>query len=167
MTLTQVLERLNQVSWLQTQNLSGTGRSSQLLNLTGKILTMPQQKQITVAGRTRKVSSMELADQDGSVVEIHVWDDACEQVKNLRIGDGITIVGCSAQREADGQHVKLNLWDSAHVLQGVPIAQALSRWDPQHMNLTRITAGFAPSGPFAPGCQREFADLCCCLGQRA
>ena len=35
MTLTQVLERLNQVSWLQTQTLSGTGRSSQLLNLTG------------------------------------------------------------------------------------------------------------------------------------
>ena len=78
---------------------------------------MAQQKQITVGGRTGKVSSMELAAQDGSVVEIHVWDDAYEQVKNLRIGDGITIVGCSAQREADGQHVKLNLWDSAHVLQ--------------------------------------------------
>ena len=150
MTLTQVLERLNQVSWLQTQTLSGTGRSSQLLNLTGKIQTMAQQKQITVGGRTRKVSSMELADQEGSVVEIHVWDDAYEQVKNLRIGDGITIVGCSAQREADGQQVKLNLWDSAHVLQGGPIAQALSRWDPQHMNLTKLTAVFAPSGPLLP-----------------
>ena len=102
MTLTQVLEHFNQVSWLQTQTLSGTGRSSQLLNLTGKIQTMAQQKQINVGGRTRKVSSMESADQEGSVVEIHVWDDAYEQVKNLTIGDGITIVGCSAQREADG-----------------------------------------------------------------
>ena len=71
---------------------------------------------------------MELADQDGSVVEIHVWDDAYEQINNVGIGDGITIVGCSAQWEADGQQVKLNLWDSAHVLRGGPIAQALSWW---------------------------------------
>ena len=44
MTLKQVLERLNQVSWFQTQTLSGTGRSPQLLNLIGEIQTMAQQK---------------------------------------------------------------------------------------------------------------------------
>jgi hypothetical protein len=32
-----------------------------------------------------------------------------EQINSVGIGDGITIVGCSAQREADGQQVKLNI----------------------------------------------------------
>ena len=161
------MERLNQVSWLQTQTLSGTGRSSQLLNLIGKIQTMAQQKQITVGGRTRKVSSMELADQDGSVVEIHVWDDAYEQVKNLRIGDGITIVGCSAQREADGQQVKSKLMGSStcpagrtHCAGFVTLGSAAHESHQAH-GCVRAEWSFAPS------CQRGIADVCGCLGQRA
>jgi hypothetical protein len=93
---------------------------------------------------------MELVDQDGSVVEIHVWDEAGDQVKNLVNGRGITVVGCSVQREADGHQVKLNLWESACVSRGGPTAQALTRWDPQNTSLTKLTATYTPSGPMLP-----------------
>ena len=86
------------------------------------------QRQSWLRGRQRKVSAMELVDQDGSVVEVHVWDEAHEHLLGVKEGQGITIIGCSAQR--DGPHVKLNMWDAAHVLQGGPIAQTLSRWTP-------------------------------------
>jgi hypothetical protein len=60
MTLTQVLERLSKVSWLQTLTLSGTGRPSQLLSLSGKMQTLGHPKQVTVGGRIRQVSAIKL-----------------------------------------------------------------------------------------------------------
>ncbi len=79
-----------------------------------------------------------------------MWNEAHDQVKNLVNGHGITIVGCSAQREAHGRQVKLNLSESPHVLRGRPIAQALTRWDPQNTSLTMLTGTFAPSDPLLP-----------------
>ena len=143
LTLTQVLDRLRKVSW------SGSGRTSQLLNVTGKIKSMSDNKQITIGGRARHVSNLELVDREGSIVEISVWDTAVEQVVHCEIGDGITIVGCSAQRDRD-QQIKLSLWDSGHVLIGGPVAQALSSWDPQNISCTKLTAVFTPSGPLLP-----------------
>ena len=150
MNLTNVLARLNKMCWPQTQTLSGPTRQTQLLNLTGKVKSLSSVKQVIVAGRTRKVSAMELVDQEASLVEVHVWDDAHEQLEGVNEGEGITIIGCSAQREADGVHVKLNLWDAAYVLKSGPIAQALSRWEPQDRSLTKLTTVFTPSGPLLP-----------------
>ena len=120
MTLRQVLDRVQKMRWAQTQTLSGTGRQSSLLNLTGKVQTWSGPKTVMAAGRQREVSAMELVDQDGSVVEVHVWDEAHEHLDGVKEGQGITIIGCSAQR--DGPHVNVNMWDAAHVLQGGPIA---------------------------------------------
>ena len=150
MTLTQVLGRLNKMCWPQTQTLSGSGRQILLLNLTGKVQSLSDRRQVIVSGRTRHVLAMELVDQENSLVEVHVWDEAHDQVKDLNLGEGITIIGCSAQRDADGVQVKLNLWDSAHVLRGGPIAQALTTWDSQDKRLTKLTTVFTPSGPLLP-----------------
>jgi len=82
-------------------------------------------------------------------VELSAWDQAYDQVGPSSLGQGITIVGCSAQRE--GEQVKLSLWDSAHVLKGGPIAQSLTRWDhSQGAERKRLTAVFAPSGSLLP-----------------
>ena len=150
MSLTNVLGRLNKMYWPQTQTLSGGTRQTQLLNLTGKVNSLSSAKQVIVAGRTRKVSAMELADQEASLVEVHVWDEAHEQLEGVNEGEGITIVGCSAQREANSELVKLNLWDSGYVLKSGPKAQALSSWNPQQQSLTKLTTVFTPSNPLLP-----------------
>ena len=54
------------------------------------------------AGRQRKVSAMELVDQEGSVVEVNVWGEAREHMNSVAVGEGHTIFGCSAQREPEG-----------------------------------------------------------------
>ena len=150
MSLTNVLGRLNKMCWPQTQTLSGGTRQTQLLNLCGKVNSISSAKQVIVAGRTRKVSAIELADQEASLVEVHVWDEAHEQLQGVKDGDGITIVGCSAQREANSELVKLNLWDSGYVLKSGPKAQALSSWNPQQQSLTKLTTVFTPSNPLLP-----------------
>ena len=150
MSLTNVLGRLNKMYWPQTQTLSGGTRQTQLLNLCGKVNSISSAKQVIVAGRTRKVSAMELADQEASLVEVHVWDEAHEQLEGVNEGEGITIVGCSAQREANSELVKLNLWDSGYVLKSGPKAQALSSWSPQQQSLTKLTTVFTPSNPLLP-----------------
>ena len=150
MSLTNVLGRLNKMYWPQTQTLSGGTRQTQLLNLCGKVNSISSAKQVIVAGRTRKVSAMELADQEASLVEVHVWDEAHEQLEGVNEGEGITIVGCSAQREANSELVKLNLWDSGYVLKSGPKAQALSSWNPQQQSLTKLTTVFTPSKPLLP-----------------
>ena len=150
MTLTNVLGRLNKMCWPQTQTLSGGTRQTQMLNLTGKVNSISSAKQVIIAGRTRKVSAIELADQEASLVEVHVWDEAHEQLEGVNEGEGITIIGCSAQREADGMLVKLNLWDSAYVLKSGPIAKKLSEWVPGQQSLTKLTTVFTPSNPLLP-----------------
>ena len=150
MSLTNVLGRLNKMCWPQTQTLSGGTRQTQLLNLCGKVNSISSAKQVIVAGRTRKVSAIELADQEASLVEVHVWDEAHEQLQGVKDGEGITIVGCSAQREANSELVKLNLWDSGYVLKSGPKAQALSSWNPQQQSLTKLTTVFTPSNPLLP-----------------
>jgi len=146
LSLTQTLDRLKQ--WQSTQTLSGSSRHSQLLNVTGKVQTLAPQKQVVSAGRARKVAGVELMDKDGSVVELSIWDDAYDQVSSLSLGQGITIVGCSAQR--DGKEIKLSLWDNAHVLTGGPIAESLTNWDPSGAEAKKLTAIFSPSGPLLP-----------------
>ena len=150
MSLTNVLGRLNKMCWPQTQTLSGGTRQTQLLNLCGKVNSISSAKQVIVAGRTRKVSAIELADQEASLVEVHVWDEAHEQLEGVDEGEGITIVGCSAQREANSELVKLNLWDSGYILKSGPKAQALSSWNPQQQSLTKLTTVFTPSNPLLP-----------------
>ena len=150
MSLTNVLGRLNKMYWPQTQTLSGGTRQTQLLNLCGKVNSIGSAKQVIVAGRTRRVTAIELADQEASLVEVHVWDEAHEQLEGVNEGEGITIVGCSAQREANSELVKLNLWDSGYVLKSGPKAQALSSWSPQQQSLTKLTTVFTPSNPLLP-----------------
>jgi len=148
LSLTQVMDRLKSIAWQAAQTLSGPARQVQLLNVTGKVQSLLPLKQVTVAGRTRNVASVELVDQEGCVVELSVWDEAYNQVSPLSLGQGITIVGCSAQR--DGEQVKLSLWEAAHVLTGGPIAQSLTRWDPQGAERKKLTAVFSASGPLLP-----------------
>ena len=138
MTLKQVLAR--------AQTLLGPD-GKLLFNLTGKVQSMSDPKTVTKAGRQRKVSTIELIDQEQSVVEISLWDDAHDDMISVSVGEGITIVGCSAQRDPEGAHVKLNLWEGAHVLLGGPLEQALSQWTPPDESIVKLTTEFAANRP--------------------
>ena len=65
--------------------------------------------------------------QESALLDVHLRDDAHKQIMDVTEGAGITIIGCSAQREADGENVKLKLWNSGHVLKSGPTAESLSR----------------------------------------
>jgi len=138
LSLTQTMDRLKLIAWRPTQTLSGSARQVQLLNVTGKVQSLGPLKQVMVVGRTRNVAGVELVDEEGSVVELSIWDEAYDQVSSLSLGQGITIVGCSAQR--DGEEVKLSLWGNAHVLTGGPIAESLTRWDPHDLETAEGTS---------------------------
>jgi len=146
LSLTQVMDRLKSIAWQPSQTLSGSTR--QLLNVTGKMQSLSPVKQVAVAGRTRNVASLELVDKEGCVVELSVWDDAYNLLSPVNLGQGITIIGCSAQREEE--QVKLSLWEAAHVLTGGPIAQSLTHWNSQGAERKMLTAVFSGSGPLLP-----------------
>ena len=58
MTLRQVLDRAQKMSWAQTQTLSGTGRQPRLLNMTGKVQTRSGSNTVMAAGaRTKRVGN--------------------------------------------------------------------------------------------------------------
>ncbi len=129
------------------QTLSGP-RQTQLLNLRGKVRSFAPTKTVSVAGRQREVSSLELVDGTHSLVEVHVWGEANRLVQEVNVGDGITIVGCSAQLDPTTSKVKLNLWESGHVLLGGPMPETLSDLDMgQEEEFTKLTATYTPSGP--------------------
>ena len=79
LTLKEVLGRLEMMVGPQALLGSGSssqGRSTQMVNMVGKVKTMTSPKQVMVAGKYRNVSSLELVDQTGALVELSVWDDA-------------------------------------------------------------------------------------------
>ena len=86
------------------------------MTLCGKIVRVDNPKRVQVAGKTRTVTVLELVDETQASVEVQVWDDAYAMMKDIPTGRGISIIGCTTTREATG--TKLNMWDSAHVLQG-------------------------------------------------
>lgn len=78
------------------------------------------------------------------------WDDAHEKIVDDTRNEETIIVVFSAQREADGVNVKLNPWDSAHVMKNGSTAHTLSRCEPQDRSLTKLTTVFTPSGTVIP-----------------
>ena len=153
LTLKEVLDR--QKMMLGPQALLGygssaQGRPTQLLNMIGKVKTVTVPKGLTLGGKQRNVSSLELVDQTGALVELSVWDDANDLLRGLKVGDGVTIIGASTQRDSSTGDVRMSLWESAHVVQGSPLAQTLSRWDVSGQKLTKLTSTFTASGPLIP-----------------
>ncbi len=159
---------------------SGPGAASQnietqLLNMCGKIVSMSAQKSVTKGGRTNTVANLELLDDSGGEIEIAVWNDAYDFVKDIPCGEGVTFVGCTATREAADGSVKVNLSDSAYVLRGGPRADALTQMttlgdDP---TLTLPTATFTPSlqalpddAEAYPTCAAALAAAPCSLTQQ-
>jgi hypothetical protein len=101
------------------------------------------------AGKTRQVASLEIADGTQTLVEIAVWDNAYGLLENIPVGEGITIIGLTATKEGSGLNsTKLNMWDSAHVLQGGDTAQSLTSLGLDAKSCSRITPVF--TGPLLP-----------------
>lgn len=153
LTLKEMLARLELLvvpQALPGNGPSSQGRSTQMVNMIGKVKTKTLPKQVTIAGKQRSVSSLELVDQTGALVELSVWDDANLLLTGVQVGDGVTVVGATTQRDAGTGEVKLNLWNSAYVLQGGPAAQTLSRWQLSGEPLTKLTSTYTGSGPLLP-----------------
>ena len=146
LSLQDVMQTLNTMRWTGTAGpASGSpGRTTQLMNLCGKIVKFDDPKKVQVAGKTRTVSSLELVDETQAAVEIHVWDDALAMVGNIPIGRGISIIGCAATRDENAAGTKLNMWDGAHVLQGGAKVQSLTDLATDGTGMRRLTAVFTP-----------------------
>jgi len=155
LSLTDVMKALDAMSWNGTQSaVSDTGgRSSQLMNLCGKILSLGSSKTVTVSGKQRTVASLVLVEESQATVEIQVWDKAITLLSDIPLGHGVTIVGCTATRDVLLGAPKLNMWDSAFVLKGGPKVQTLTNARLDGAGGSRLTATFVPGanqGPLLP-----------------
>ena len=106
---------------------SGSAKlGAQCLDVCGKILSLTGQKPTEKRGKRYMVANMELVDDLEGKVEVNVWDNAYKLVKDIPLGEGVTLIGCTATKDPSDNATKLNLWDSAHVLSGGTRAQSLT-----------------------------------------
>lgn len=155
LTLQEVMKALDSMSWTGSHAAaSGTAvKSTQLMNVCGKILSFEPEKSIIGGGQQRKVAALFLVDDTNATVEIHVWDAAITAVRDIPVGHGVTIIGCTATRGGGEAPTKLNMWDSAYVLRGGPKAQSLTSLELDGSGGERLTATFTPGasqGPLLP-----------------
>jgi len=153
MDLSQVMEVLAEVRFDKPTPGPASGSlkpGTRYLDVCGKILDLSSQKRLAVAGRNRVVANLELVDDSGAKIEVSVWDAAYKLLAHIPVGEGVTLIGCTATREATatGAAIKLNLWGSAHVLRGGPRAQSLTSMTAnQPSAYPTLTATFSPSPP--------------------
>ena len=118
------------------------------VDLCGKILEKGLVKEVVKDGKKREVCEVILADGSGSRISVSVWDKATAYMEDLEVGSGVSLVGVSAMK-ADGNQIKLNMWDSAFVCQGGAQVQSLTDLGVDTASLQTMTAAFVP-GAFQP-----------------
>ncbi len=109
---------------------------------------------------------MEIVDDSNAGVAIAVWEDACDLLASIPIGEGIALIGCIATKEPLGGF-KLNLWSSAHVLCGGDCAPSLTSMSATAGDeaFPALTATFVPTqtpitveGEAFPTCAAALAE---------
>ena len=102
---------------------SGSAVSSRPVDVSGKIRSLGEQKDVTKAAKHMLVTEMTITDENAKAV-VSVWDSAYDLVSGIPIGEGVALVGRTVTKDAMSGF-KLNLWDSgAHVLRGGKRAQS-------------------------------------------
>ena len=124
----------------------GTAAGTVLVNVCGKMVAKTPMKQVTAGDRTRRVVSIELADDAGNGIEVSVWDAAIDYIESIKVQTGITIIGLSATMPLGENQLKFALWDSGRVMRGGAAADALTASQTQSCNTFR-TAKFTPQAP--------------------
>ena len=148
--LSEIMIRLEGMNFSNKGTAPASGSTkpaTRCLDACGKIKSLSGQKQVSKGGKNLMVANMELVDDTLTLVEVNVWDSAYSFVKSLPLGEGVTFVGLTATKEPGDNAVKLNLWDSAHVLRGGPRAQSLTSLSMDGENFNTLTAIFSPSAP--------------------
>ena len=148
--LSEIMIRLEGMNFSNKGTAPASGSTkpaTRCLDACGKIKSLSGQKQVSKGGKNLMVANMELVDDTLTLVEVNVWDSAYSFVKSLPLGEGVTFVGLTATKEPGDNAVKLNLWDSAHVLRGGPRAQSLTSLSMDGQNFSTLTAIFSPSAP--------------------
>ena len=143
---------------------SGSAVSSRPVDVSGKIQSLGEQKDVTKAAKHMLVTEMTITDENAKAV-VSVWDSAYDLVSGIPIGEGVALVGCTVTKDAMSGF-KLNLWESgAHVLRGGERAQSLTSIAPAGDALPEVTASFVPThvpisveGEAFPSCAVALAE---------
>ena len=98
-------------------------------------------------GSELKVADLTLADDSGVNFKVAVWtQEAYDKFKDLQIGAGISILGCSATKDKNSHEWKMNCWPRIIVLEGGRRAQQLTELSGDAISANRIaTAQFIPN----------------------
>ena len=130
---------------------------SRLVDLCGKIVSLTDPKPAASQIQPNlTVSELELVDFGGGQIKVSVWNEAFQAVKAVPTGEGACLVGCTAVRDDKGA-VKVNLWDSAHVIRGGIKLQSLTDLDATALETELLTPAFSPT-PVQP-------DVACAQGE--
>jgi hypothetical protein len=159
MNLQDVTSALAQMHW-KTPKTQTNGRCNHLLNICGKISHMGEPKSVTAAGKKRNVVALELVDETQNKVEIKVWDEACKFRKDIPVGEGVTLIRCTATREGNIDATKINMWDSVRVLPGGVRAQFPTSLSLDRNDCQALTAKFTPASQSLPSMDTPGLPLC-------
>ena len=146
------------------QALAGIGSSkiSEFLNVCAKIESMTDPKRVDAKGKVRHVSQLVLVDDTDARLEVSVWDAAYDMVQHIPVGEGLTLIGCTATRELEG--TKVILWDGAFVRRGGSRAEEMTEFQTDGQTFSLLTASFssgpllAPDAEGFPTCAAALAD---------
>ena len=114
------------------------------------------------------MAELVLVDDGNHSFRISVWDDAYDLLTNIRKGEGISLIGCSATRNPKEGGVKVNLWhNNVHVIRGGDRADSLTQMSATSAaEFTTATATFTPktapidvSGEALHSCAAALAEV--------
>ena len=142
MDLKAILETLAKTAFRLAQ---GSGRpETKTVDVCGKLLQVTEPKNIQKAGKTYTVATAEMTDNSGGLVHVSVFDRAVKDIMDIPSGSGVTLCGLTSTR--DGGELKLNMWESVHVIAGGPKAQSLTGMDHSLMQLQLLTSALSAQG---------------------
>ena len=116
----------------------------------GKVVSVGDGKDAkTKDGKDIKVADMTLADDSGAKFDVAVWEDpAIDKMAVIPQGAGVSLIGCTATRDAGDGGFKINVWKTVHVITGGDRADALTQMSQSEVQgCTSLTASSAGSAP--------------------
>ena len=118
---------------------------SRHIDLCGKIVSLTDPKPAPSQSQSNlTVSEMEVIDLGGGQIKVSVWNEAYQAANAVPIGEGAFLAGCTAVRDDKGA-VKVNLWDSAHVIPGGSKLQSLTNLDASTLHTELLTPSCSPN----------------------
>lgn len=148
LSLTKTIEALKQV---KLPLAFGSGKTpSKALDICGKRIVLEDLKAVQKKdGSEIEVADLTLADDSGVSFKVAVWEsEAYDKIKAIPDGEGVSLIGCSATKDASSGDYKINVWKNVHVIMGGSRAEIMTQMSGlTASNCATVTATYSGTAP--------------------